>query len=61
MGYDFLTIYDGENDQANQIGQLSGNIGHFVILSTGCYLFVKFESDESYSYDGFFTTIHFGM
>ena len=33
--YDFLTIYDGPNDQSTLIGKLSGNLGNFSVLSTG--------------------------
>ena len=61
INYDFLTIYDGENAQATQIGKLSGDIGQIVILSTGSYLFIEFESNGIYNFDGFFATIHFSM
>ena len=56
-GYDFVTIYDGSNDQSTQIEKLSGNLGSFNISSTGNSLFVKFESDGSVSKDGFLATI----
>ena len=41
---------------------MSGNLGSFVISSTGNSLFVKFESDESmnYGYTGFLATIQYG-
>ena len=59
--YDFVTIYDGPNDQSTQIEKLSGNLGSFDISSTGNSLFVKFESYGSLvSNDGFFATIHYG-
>ena len=58
--YDFVTIYDGSNDQSTQIEKLSGDLGSFSISSTGNSLFVKFESDASNSKDGFFATIHYG-
>ena len=58
--YDFVTIYDGPNDQSTQIEKLSGNLGSFSISSTGNSLFVKFESDGSVSKDGFLATIHYG-
>ena len=32
--YDFVTIYDGSNDQSNQIDKLSGSLGSFSISST---------------------------
>ena len=58
-GYDFVTIYDGSNpnDQSTQIEKLSGNLGSFNISSSGNSLFVKFESDSSFSKDGFLATI----
>ena len=55
-GYDFVTIYDGSNDQSTQIEKLSGNLGSFIISSTGNSMFVKFESDGSVSKDGFLAT-----
>ena len=58
---DFLTIYDGPNDQSTQIAKLSGNLESFSTSSTGNSLFVKFESD---GFDdgstGFLATIHYG-
>ena len=59
-GYDFVTIYDGPNDQSTQIEKLSGNLGSFDISSTGNSLFVKIVSDLSWQYGGFFATIHYG-
>ena len=59
-GYDFVTIYDGSNDQSTQIDKLSGNLGSFSVSSTGNSLFVKFESDYGLSKDGFFATIQYG-
>ena len=59
-GYDFVTIYDGPNDQSTQKAKLSGNLGSFIISSTGNSLFVKFESDYSVQYGGFLATIHYG-
>ena len=58
--FDFVTIYDGPNDQSTQIEKLSGNLGSFGISSAGNSLFVKFESDASEQYGGFFATIHYG-
>ena len=57
---DFLTIYDGPNDQSTQIAKLSGNLGSFSISSTRNSLFAKFESDFSDNYAGFLATIHYG-
>ena len=59
-GYDFVTIYDGPNDQSTQIEKLSGNLGSFNFSSTGNSLFVKFESDSGQQYTGFLATIHYG-
>ena len=59
---DFVTIYDGSNEQSTEIAQLTGNLGSFNISSTGKFLFVKFEADQSYYYgNGFFATIHYGI
>ena len=58
---DFLTIYDGPNDQSTQIAKLSGNLGSFSISSTGNFLFVKFLSDGlDYESTGFLANIHYG-
>ena len=59
-GYDFVTIYDGSNEESNQIQKLFGNLGSFSIKSTGNSLFVKFESDFSGQFTGFLATIHYG-
>ena len=58
--YDFVTLYDGSNDQSTQIDKLSGNLGSFIISSSGNSLFVIFESDGSVTKDGFLATIHYG-
>ena len=57
--WDFVTIYDGLNDQSNQIEKLSGNLGSFAVSSTGNSLFVIFESDVITNYAGFFATIQY--
>ena len=57
--YDFVTIYDGPNDQSTQIKMLSGYRTSLEHLSTGNSLFVKFESDGSVTEDGFHATIHY--
>ena len=59
-GYDFVTIYDGSNEQSTQIEKLSGNLGSFDISSTGNSLFVKFESDNIISKDGFLAALYYG-
>ena len=58
--FDFVTIYDGSNDQSTQIEKLSGYLGSFIISSTGNSLFVIFESDGGVTEDGFLATIHYG-
>ena len=58
--YDFVTIYDGPNDQSTQIEKLSGNLGSFDISSSGNSLFVKFVSDSGVSKGGFLASIHYG-
>ena len=59
--YDFVTIYDGPNDQSTQKAKLSGNLGSFIISSTGNSMFVKFESDHNHNhnYAGFLATIQY--
>ena len=60
--YDYLTIYDGSNDQSSQIAKLSGNIRSYSLSSTDNSLFVKFEADdEDNIYGGFFATFHYGI
>ena len=60
--YDYLTIYDGSNDQSSQIAKLSGNIRSYSLSSTANSLFVKFEADdEDNIYGGFFATFHYGI
>ena len=58
---DFVTIYDGPNDQSTQLEKLSGSLGSFNITSNGNSLFVKLETDgRSYQNYGFLATIHYG-
>ena len=62
-GDDFVTIYDGPNNQSPQIVKLSGNLEIFsTISSTGNYLFVNFTSDWLIDLDstGFIATIFYG-
>ena len=59
--WDFITIYDGPNEQSIQIEKLSGNLGNFSISSIGNSLFVKFVSDfDDDGSIGFFATFHYG-
>ena len=57
---DPLTIYDGPNEQSNQIEKLSGELGSFGTSSTGNSLFVKFQSEDVVNDVGFLATIHYG-
>ena len=58
---DFLTIYDGSNDQSTKIVKLIGNLGSFSISNTQTSLFVKFISYDYGHYGGFIATIHYGI
>ena len=58
---DYLTIYDGPNDQSIQIEKLSGNLGSFDVSSKGNSLFIKFESQYDSNHKGFLATIHYGI
>ena len=57
-----MTIYDGTNDQSNQIEKLSGNLGSFGISSAGNSLFVTFQSSWFVfeDYGGFLAIVHYG-
>ncbi|QKX03629.1 T9SS type A sorting domain-containing protein [Aquimarina sp. TRL1] len=44
--YDFVTIYDGENTAAPQLGRFSGRTIPAAITSTGNAMYVQFTSDE---------------
>ena len=50
--YDFLYIYDGENEFATLIGQFTG-LSSNTVQSTGRHLFINFQSDESETRTGF--------
>ena len=60
---DFVSIYDGPNDQFTRIEKLNGYKSGFNILSTRNSLFVILESDEIYEENeehlGFLATIHY--
>ena len=60
-GDDFVTIYDGTNDQSTELEKLSGNLGSFNFSSIGNSLFVKFESAyNAYGSTGFLALINYG-
>ena len=60
LDFDYVTFYDGPNDQSTQIAKLSGNLSSLSFSSTGTSLFVKFESGCCQQYTGFLATIHYG-
>ena len=57
---DFLTIYDGVNDDSNVIKKLSGNLRNFGMSSSGNVLYIKFESDGHNNDNGFLATFYYG-
>lgn len=56
--YDFLAVYDGRSNHANLIGKFCGN-DVVEVVSSGRWLFVQFNSDDSDSNTGFHLTYHF--
>jgi len=53
-GYDYLTIFDGSNDQSPEIESLTGWIdAGKLITSSSNAITLNFYSDEAYQYDGF--------
>ncbi|XP_019629857.1 PREDICTED: tolloid-like protein 2 [Branchiostoma belcheri] len=51
---DFLTIYDGANDNAAEIERLSGDQSQIIpIISTSNTMFLRFTSDRSSIRQGF--------
>ena len=57
---DFLTLYDGVNDDSNVIKKLSGNLRNFGMSSSGNVLYIKFESDGHNNDNGFLATFYYG-
>lgn len=53
---DYVTLYDGYNNTASQIRQLSGSVDLSPIYSTQEYLFIRFHSDSSVASSGFNAT-----
>ena len=51
-GYDFVTIYDGENANATQLGRFSGASLPNQLVSTGNAMFVRFTTDGSVTASG---------
>ena len=56
---DYVIIYHGSNEQSTEIDKLTGNLGSFVLWSTGNSLFVKFKSDGIGGFYGFIATVHY--
>ncbi|XP_019613603.1 PREDICTED: bone morphogenetic protein 1-like [Branchiostoma belcheri] len=52
-GYDYLYIYDGDSDSATELQKLTGELSIDPITSTSNKMFVKFDSDESETTQGF--------
>ena len=42
---DFLTIYDGANDESNEIESLTGNLRSFGVSSSGNALYITFSAN----------------
>ena len=57
--YDFLYIYDGENEFATLIGQFTG-LSSNSVQSTGEHLFINLQSDGSETRTGFNLTFNTG-
>lgn len=54
FGFDFLRVYDGPNDSAMLLAELTGNYNTTMSYVTTQYqMFVKFTSDSSVVYQGF--------
>lgn len=51
--YDFVEVYDGENDSAEKIGRFCGNNLPPELLSSSEYLFIRFRTDDSINSKGF--------
>ena len=59
--YDTVNLFDGENDQATELGEFEGNLanmmeangGSSVVKSTGNNIFIQFKSDDSIITSGF--------
>ena len=57
--YDFLYIYDGENEFATLIERFTG-LSSSSVQSTGEHLFINLQSDESETRTGFNLTFNTG-
>ena len=67
--YDTVNLFDGENDQATELGEFEGNLanmmeangGSSVVKSTGNNIFIQLKSDDSINTSGFRLQITRGM
>ena len=67
--YDTVNLFDGENDQATELGEFEGNLanmmeangGSSVVKSTGNNIFIQLKSDDSFNTGGFRLQITRGM
>ena len=67
--YDNVNLFDGENDQATELGEFEGNLanmmeangGSSVVKSTGNNIFIQLKSDDSFNTSGFRLQITRGM
>ena len=57
---DFLTIYDGANDESNEIESLTGNLRSFGVSSSGNVMYIRFESNGWIHDNGFLATFYYG-
>ena len=67
--YDEVNLFDGENDQATELGAFEGNLanmieangGSSVVKSTDNNIFIQLKSDDSINTGGFRLQITRGM
>ena len=67
--YDSVNLFDGENDQAPELGEFEGNLanmmeangGSSVVKSTANNIFIQLKSDDSFNTGGFRLQITRGM
>lgn len=54
--YDYVEVRDGDNSAAPLLGKFCGSETPRRISSSGRYMWIKFHSDSSVSYEGFMAT-----
>ena len=57
---DFLTIYDGDNAESNEIRKLSGASKSFGVSSSGNVMYLTFKMLGNYRENGFLAKIYHG-